>query len=296
MSRMFDALKSMNSPVARMIETEQRRQAQVAGAPAPPDGGAPAENQVFTIRGDRRAAGHPESPSTPQTHRVVRLDAGSSKHILPFDGVDKVTAERYRILRTNVLRAAAPHSAIGITSVSPGDGKTTTSINLAGALALKNELRVLLVDADLRRRGVALMLGIEQKPGLAEILAGECGPEEGIVAAGNLPGLFILPAGAPTSSPAELLDSAALAHLAADLREQFSYVVFDTTPVGVVADYSLVEKVCDHTMLVVRPDHTVRKPCFDALEKVQRDKFLGVVLNGIEEWPLWKSPDRYDYY
>jgi capsular exopolysaccharide synthesis family protein len=227
---------------------------------------------------------------------VVRLNAASSKRILPFDGVDRLTAEQYRILRTNILRSAAPHSALCVTSVSPGDGKTTTSVNLAGVLALKNDLHVLLVDADLRRRGVASMLGIQQAPGLAEVLTGQCTLDNAIVQTANLPNLWILPSGGTTSSPAELLDSPAWTQLVASLRAEFSFVVIDTTPIGVVTDYALVEKVCEHTILVVRPDHTARKGCEEALDKLQQEKFLGVVLNGIQEWFLGSSPDRYHYY
>jgi capsular exopolysaccharide synthesis family protein len=292
---MFDALKSLDSPVARMIESEQHHQSQVMATGPLTSNGTP-DDPLAAITVERRSAGLAEPPGVPPARRMVNLTAGPSKRILPFDGVDRLTAERYRILRTNVLRSAAPHCVIGVTSANPGDGKTTTSVNLAGVLALKNDLRVLLVDADLRRRGVAPMLGIEQTAGLAEVLTGQCNLDSAIVETANLPNLSILPAGGPTPSPAELLDSPAWAHLIATLRAEFSFVIIDTTPIGVVADYALVEKVCEHTILVVRPDHTARRGCAEALDKLQQDKFLGVVLNGIEEWFLGNPPDRYDYY
>jgi capsular exopolysaccharide synthesis family protein len=147
---------------------------------------------------------------------------------------------------------------IAISSAGSGDGKTTSAINIAGALALKQDMRVLMVEGDLRQGSISAQLGIEATPGLAEVLSGLCSLDEAIVQTENLPNLHILPGGRTLANPAELLDSPAWRAMAPDLRERFHFVVVDTTPIGVVADYDLIQAVCDGTVVVLRPDHTDR--------------------------------------
>jgi capsular exopolysaccharide synthesis family protein len=216
--------------------------------------------------------------------------------VLPFDGTDRKTAESYRILRTNLLHLAAQPKVIAISSAGPGDGKTTTAINISGALALKRESRVLLIDCDLRHGSVAPALGIEPSPGLAEALTGLCPLEDAIAQTDVLPNLFVLPAGRPMANPAELLDSGAFREMVSELREKFHFSVVDTTPIDIVADYALVQEVCDGTILVVRSDHTDRRTCMNAFQSVAKGKLLGTVLNCAQDWFLWRTRDYYGYY
>ena len=171
-----------------------------------------------------------------------------------------------------------------------------SAINIAGALALKQDMRVLLIDGDLRQGSIGSKLGIEVKPGLGEVLTGQCSLEEAIVQTENLPNLHILPGGRPFTNPAELFDSNAWRTLVQDLRERFQFIIVDTTPVGVVADYDLIQGVCDGTVVVVRPDHTDRQACMKAILSIPKGKLLGALLNGAEDWFLWRVRDFYGYY
>lgn len=290
MSRIYDALKQIESPVVRLIEGEQSAQPQAAqpqAAPAPPlpgkaaDAAPPAPDPAGESRHEFRSV-------------VARPRAGVP--VLPFDGTDRRTAERYRILRTNILHHPAKPRVIGFTSAGPGDGKTTSAINLAGVLALKQDVNVLLIDADLRQGSVSAMLGIEESPGLAEVLGGQCGVHEAIVGVENWPNLFVLPAGNAQANPAELLDSPAWRRTIENLRQQFQFLVVDATPIGVVADYDLVQVVCDGAIVVVRPDHTDRRACVAAFGAVAKGKLLGALVNCTEDWFLWPSNDSYGYY
>lgn len=295
MSRIYDALKNTQNQLVRMIEDEQRQQAGVALV----------RENTETVTAGQASASRRQDVATvscavaaPREHkyRTVQLEARSGEPVLPFDGIDDRTAECYRVLRTNVLRSSIGHRIIAVSSAGPGDGKTTTSINMAGVLALKRDARVLLIDADMRRRGVASKLGLDPSPGLADVLAGACALDDAIVQVGNLPNLFVLPAGRSSANPAELLDSPAWRALVANVRERFQFTVVDTTPIGIVADFALVERVCDETILVARPDHTDRQACLDALTTVNQEKLMGVVLNGTKEWFLGRSRDYYYGY
>ena len=160
---------------------------------------------------------------------------------------------------------------------------------------MKSEARVLLLDADFRKSAIHVQLGLPESPGLAEVLKGTCTLEEALVHTQEFPNLFVMSAGTHAGNPVELLDSPPWPALCARLRSLFRYVVLDSPPVGAVADYDLIQAVCDGVILVVRPDHTDRLLCQKSLENVPKAKFLGVLLNCVPDW----SPARgvgADYY
>src|SRR5450756_765636 len=200
-----------------------------------------------------------------------------------------------RTLRTKLSQHSKQPHLIVISSPESGDGKSVTAINTAGALALKSEGQVLLLDADLRKATIHMQLGLPQSPGLADVLAGACTPEEALVRTKELPNLYVVSSGTPPANPVELLDSARWRTLCAELRDVFRYVIIDSPPVGTVADYELIQAVCDGVILVMRPDFTNRHLCKCALDFVPNAKFLGVVLNCVPDW----SPGKYtgsNYY
>jgi len=234
------------------------------------------------------------SDPKPVNYRTVTLNLATGP-LCPFDGSDSRTAEQYRMLRTNILLHPARPKIIAISSASPGDGKTVTSINLAGTLSLKTGASVLLVDGDLRQCKIAASLGIPVSPGLTEALRGKCSLEEAIVRVEEIPNLHVLPCGETGGNPAELLDSMQWKRISDRLRASFSYVIIDTTPVAAVADFQLVQQVSDSVLLVLRPDHTKRSLFHKALETVPKEKLLGTLLNAVPDWFLWGNRDN-DYY
>ncbi|MBV6466423.1 MAG: hypothetical protein PGMFKBFP_01736 [Anaerolineales bacterium] len=302
MSRIYDALKHTENDVVRMIESETEQRGQPVPAAVDSDGArqvieTPPPVEVPDTGGVATAySPEPAEPFNDRGYRIAKIRARASQPVLPFDGSDRRTAECYRILRTNILQHAAKPKVIAVSSPGAGDGKTTTAINIAGVLALKQDVRVLLVDGDLRRSTIAPKLGIEDAPGLAEVLTGQCSLQDAVVQTENLPNLHILPAGRTIANPAELLDSAAWRDLTGYLRKQFTFAIVDSTPMGIVADYDLIHAVCDGTILVMRPDHTERQACAKALKAIARNKLLGVVLNCAGDWFLWKMRDYYGYY
>jgi len=155
----------------------------------------------------------------------------------------------------------------------------------------------LLVDADLRKSAIHVQLGLPESPGLADVLKGACTLEAATMHIQEFPNLFVMSAGTPVGNPVELLDSAPWKELSARLRGLFRYVVLDSPPVGAVADYDLIQAVCDGVILVIRPDHTDRVLCQKSLETVPKAKFLGVLLNCVPDWsPGQRAGADYYYY
>ncbi len=228
--------------------------------------------------------------------RVGTLQVSAVSPVFPFEDLHSQAAEQYRIIRTKILHHASEPRIIVVSSPTSGDGKTVTAINLAAVLALKRDAQVLLVDADLRRRDVHKVMGLPEQPGMGDVLSGKCSLDQAVLQLKEFPNLWVLPAGAATRNPAELLESSRWGALMAACRERFTYVIVDATPVAAVADFELVEVACDGVILVVRPDHTGRKACVKALESVTKDKLIGTVLNCVEDWFLWKPQGSGYYY
>jgi capsular exopolysaccharide synthesis family protein len=204
-------------------------------------------------------------------------------------------SESYRALRTSLLLTSlgAPPKTILITSALPQEGKTTTSINTATVLAQKGT-RVLLIDADLRRPSIHKTLGMGPRAGLSNVLTGGTTLQQATVRSTVLPNLFILPAGTPPPNPAELLASAQMFDLLAELREQYDHIVVDTPPTLSVTDAVVLATRVDAVVLVIRSGQTT-KPALrrarDILAQVNA-RVAGVLLNAVN----LDSPDYHYYY
>ena len=205
-------------------------------------------------------------------------------------------AEAYRALRTSLLLSSlgAPPKIILITSALPQEGKTTTSINTAVVLAQKG-VRVLLIDADMRRPSVHKTLGLSGPArGLSNVLTGNLSLQDAIVLSPQLSNLWILPAGSPPPNPAELLASANMRTVLAQLREQYDHIVIDTPPTLSVTDAVVLSTRADAVVLVIRSGQTTKtalRRARDLLTQVNA-RICGVLLNAVD----LASPDYYYYY
>lgn len=210
------------------------------------------------------------------------------------DNASSCAAEQYRIIRTRILQDIRRPKLIGITSSTMGDGKTLNAINLALFFAHRSDSHVLLVDADLRRPGVHGRLDLAQSPGLAEVLEGKCTLDEALCEVEGQPRLRVLTAGEADGSPAELFTSSRWPELIAEIRKRFNTQILDAPPLGVVADTDMLAAACDGLILVVRPDHTDRNLLRNVIPAVGK-KLLGVLLNAVTDWALWR-PYTPSYY
>jgi capsular exopolysaccharide synthesis family protein len=195
------------------------------------------------------------------------------------------------------LRQESDLHVVAITSPSPGDGKTVTTLNLAGALAQSSDARVLVIDADLRRPSVSEYLGLNRRlPGLAEALGR---PEYTLASvARRLDGfnLSVLPAGQPQIAPYELLNSPRLEELLQDARRHFDCVIIDTPPCVPLPDCRLIERSIDGLLVVVAAHRTPRKRLAEALNLIDPAKLIAVVFNADDHSAAEYGYGYYGYY
>lgn len=168
-----------------------------------------------------------------------------------------------------------------VTSPGAGDGKTTTSANLALTMAQEFNHGTILVEADLRRPTLAGLCGVSSDRGLVDVLIGGASLEDVLV---QIPdqNLFVLPAGQMTSRSTELLGSTMMARLIETLRSRFDRVVVDSPPVT-LADTHVLARLVDGMLIVVRAGVTSRPALEHALEGIERERIAGLVLNDVDQ-------------
>jgi len=231
----------------------------------------------------------------PNSKRLVIASSKEAVELVTQVRPQSQMAESYRALRTSLLLSnlGAPPKVIMVTSALPQEGKTTTSINTAVVLAQKG-VRVLLIDADLRRPSIHKTLGMGPRSGLSNVLTGSTTLEQAITRTVILPNLFVLPAGTPPPNPAELLASSNMRDILAQLCEQYDHIVLDTPPSLSVTDAVVLSPRADAVVLVIRSGHTTKQAlrrARDILAQVNA-KVVGVLLNAVD----LTSPDYYYYY
>jgi capsular exopolysaccharide synthesis family protein len=294
MSKFFDAFKQTQPSVADAVFTDRPEQ---TGANQHDDLILrAAEIHALPHRPVKSPASAPPVQRPVIATREVRVRVSADSPLLPFDGADEAAAEQYRMIRTRIVHDARQPRVLCISSPGMGDGKSVNSVNIAGALALKQETSVLLVDCDLRRPALARTLGLPQSPGLSEVLTGKTSWQDAIVRIAEAPNLCLMPAGEITTVPAELLDSARWRAISQAFRSNFTFVIMDSPPIGKVADFDLIQAVCDGILLVVREGHSDRKQLLKSLETLPKERLTGVIMNCVTPWFLWKTGDIYGSY
>lgn len=185
--------------------------------------------------------------------------AGLGSRIAALDSPDGVVADAYRSLRTALLLSnpGAPPKVLLVTSALPGEGKTTTCINMAAVFAQKDQ-RVLLIDGDMRKSGLNRYLGARRSGGLSAVLAGD-DPRQYYVSHGVLPNLMILPGGERPPKPPDLLDSERMRDMVATWKNDFDRVIIDAPPVIGLSDAVILATMSDTVVLVLRAKQSRRQ-------------------------------------
>jgi capsular exopolysaccharide synthesis family protein len=223
------------------------------------------------------------SPSSqPASSDARRLDgfATQAGFVLAHDPFS-ITTEAYRMLRTTLLLAPAetPPKTLLFTSGIHGEGKTVTAVNTAAILAQLG-VRVLVIDADLRCSACHTVLGIENKAGLTEVLAGRWDPSD-VIRPTVSDHLFVLSGGSVPTNPTELVGSKQMRAVLASLQEQYDYILIDSPPVMLTSDAMLLSTMVDGVVLVANAQRTPKQVVRAARTRLScaRAKILGVVLN-----------------
>lgn len=214
----------------------------------------------------------------------------------PFEYV-----EAFKELRTNLNFLASRNKAEGkgckilVTSSIPGEGKSTTAINLALALA-QGQNKVLLVDGDMRNPVLRKYLRLEKNPqtGLSALLNNDVKIEECLIRTEY--GVDVIANGPTPPNPAELIKSDAMRSLLKGAEGHYDFIVFDTPPVGVITDAAALSPLCDGVMYVVRHRFASRKQVQTAIKKLQMvdANIFGTILT---QYEVPKNSGRgYGYY
>lgn len=211
-----------------------------------------------------------------------------SKSTRTFDTILKKpvfrVVEAYKSLRTNILFSIPAEEnrakKILFTSANPGDGKTTVSMNTAITFA-QADMKVIVVDADLRKPTTHKYFGLSSKKGLSNILSGQCGLEECIQSVPDVENLSIITSGILPPNPSELLAGKHVEKLFEKLDEMFDVVIIDTPPVTVVSDALALCNRVDGVIVVTSHNKTTYPEVQEAVKnlKFAEAKILGIVLN-----------------
>ena len=259
-----------------------KRPARVAPGPLPARSSEVDARTMWTFLGDGS-----DDPTDLEAESATAAQLSSRLVHLAASEVGGAVAEAYGILQTNIVfaRSDRPVKTILLTSPLPGEGKTTSAINLALTLAQRG-LKVLLIDADLRRGMLHAVFEKSPGPGLSEVLEGKetFARAHGTAAVGQDYFMHYLTAGTPDGNPSGLIASHEMRGLLERLREEYDAIVVDSPPVNVVTDASLLAALADGVILVARAGVTEPGALSCALQQLEHvgAPVLGIVLNDVD--------------
>ncbi|MCU1693581.1 MAG: putative tyrosine-protein kinase [Frankiales bacterium] len=226
---------------------------------------------------------------------AIAFDPDAPKRpLVVLDNPQSIRAESFRQLRTNLqfVNVDEGPKSLVVTSSVPGEGKTTTTCNLAIALA-QTGLQVILVEGDLRRPRVADYMGLESAVGLTDVLIGRADLEDVLQPWGESGTLKVLASGPIPPNPSELLGSKHMAEVMRSLEGQADLVVVDAPPLLPVTDAAVLATETSGVVLLVRCQRTRREQAARALEALEAvgATVYGAVLNMVPT----RGPDAYTY-
>jgi protein-tyrosine kinase len=246
-----------------------------------------------------------EEPRTEEQHRatvkekiVARIDQGIPRYpeikverheLPPGDEAsvltappDSFAAEQFRKLKTQMFHVSPnPPHIILVTSTTPNEGKSTVSFNLAFSISQEIQKKAILVDADLRRPSV-LFKKYKTTRGLSNYLSDRIPLAEILIRFEE--NFWIVPAGPSSRKSSELIGTRRMTELLASLREfgEDTYTIIDSPPILATSEPSMLSKMVDAVILVVRADQTPRESIRRAVQNIDRQKIVGIVFNQVE--------------
>lgn len=225
------------------------------------------------------------------TSSDTRKSSAMDKHTLA------VVRESYKAIRTNLILSVVKSGCkkIVVTSSVPGEGKTTTSSNLAISLA-QTDKKVLLIDSDLRKPDVYRAMSLHNDPGFTNVLTGLVSFEDAVNET-PYPNLHVLCAGISVPNPSELLACEATSEFISQMEEKYDYVIFDTPPINTVSDALPIIRLSDGTVMVVRQNNSTTTEIEKAIKSIEfiNGRILGFVFNGARGEKKQSSYDSYRY-
>ncbi len=234
-----------------------------------------------TASGDIRPPGERLDEAEDRKEPTLRVVTPSDRYVVAMADRQSASAEQYRVLaaRLEGLWRQPDFQKIAVTSATPGEGKTVTSINVGYTLAKDFGRRVLLIDGDLKQPSLWRYMGSKPSTGLTDVLANRQSPEAVVRPMGH-DQLAVLEAGLTSMNPTRVWKSSAITQLLAHFEKHYDYLIVDTPPVLTVVDATLIADVVDGVVVVVRSGMTPKGALQKALGLLPRPKLVGTVLNG----------------
>jgi protein-tyrosine kinase len=234
------------------------------------------------------------SPAAPQAHvhgPMVPIERGALRAaglLAPQEDLQLLVRQYRKIKQPLIARAIGrgmPRAPKGylmmIASAMAGEGKSFTAVNLALSMALEKDVRVLLVDADVAKPQLSHVLGRGDAPGLLDALRNSSVDVESCICPTDLPTLSFLPAGTGAEEATELLSSARMEQLAAQLgtNDPQRVVVFDSPPLLQTTESLTLSRIAGQVVVVVRAEFTPQPVLLDALKLLEGHPSVSLVLN-----------------
>ena len=249
----------------------------------------------------RNGSGHPENVELPAADATTsdglfeRLDATLAQKVVVDQKIMPVSREQYRRLAATLHHAQEDMGlkVVLVASAVLGEGKTLTASNLALTFSESYKRSVLLIDGDFRRPAMHIVFNIDAPSGLSEGLMSVVEQKLPLYRVSQR--LTILPAGQPSSDPMAGLTSGRMRRLIQEARAAFDWVIIDTPPVGLLPDANLLAAMVDGAVLVVRANSTPYHQVVRAIDALDRNRLLGVVLNSAAP-PNGSHHNYYTYY
>lgn len=241
-----------------------------------------------------RAAEHPISIARPQ--KVVHIDRDLLRRagLLPPESQEHELADQYRVIKRPLIQHAferhsqasnaGPPQLIMMASALPGDGKTFTCINLSLSMSLEKDYSVLLVDADVAKPHISRVFGVENEPGLLDVVTDPSLPIESVILPTDVPRLQIIPAGRRSETATELLASRRHREIVNRLAElnPRGLVLFDSPPILLTSEARTLAGLVGQIVVVVRAGVTPQQALKDTIAILGPDRHISLVLNQAE--------------
>lgn len=241
----------------------------------------------------------PSRPTPAPAHQAVAGVEGWDEKLVVFSDPSSALAENFRLLRTQILYppSGQPYKKILITSTVPGSGKSFVTANLGISLAQGLDQHALLVDCDLRRSKLASLFNCPSTRGLVNHLRD--GEDLGrLIVKTGMRKLSLIPSGPRPVNPAELLGSAKIDRMFAELASRYDdrFILIDTPPTQAASETAVLAKHVDGVILVVRWGLGARAPLKQLVDSLGHDKIIGVVFNAYTASKLSARVSGYDEY
>lgn len=206
-----------------------------------------------------------------------------------------VIMEAFRTIRTKIEFVASSNNlkSIMVTSAKTGEGKTIIASMLAYVIAQTGK-KTILVDCDLRNPNIHKRFRITNEVGLSNYLEGKVLLSEAVTQS-SIDNLYIITSGRKPSNPAELLSSSSMKSLMRVLRNEYDFIIFDTSPVGLVTDTQILSQIVDSSVLVVSSGKSIKKDVVKAKELIRQvgGNIIGVTLNNVKYPAAYKKYSSY---